>query len=139
MKGFSALTWKWNMMQLSFKEKVKLKECHEQTGELAGAEEAFLGKNYFPKIQVGANSSLSEREDDSHWQHRRKWEKQHFTFAFNFNLLFFNFSSDKQSSSLPTQLLCSSKKCITTCQAFSTSRSCFFYVLVFNWIRLMLV
>lgn len=59
---------------VSFTEKVKLKECHEQIGELAGAEEAFLGKNDFPKIQVGVNSSLSEREDDSHWHHRgKKW------------------------------------------------------------------
>lgn len=73
VKGFSALIWKWNMMQLSFKEKVKLTGCHEQTGELAGAEEAFLGKNDFPKIQVGVNSSLSEREDDSLWQHRERW------------------------------------------------------------------
>lgn len=70
VKGFSALPWKWNMMQLSFKEKVKLKECHEQIGELAGAEEASLGKNDFPKIQAGVNSPLSEREDDSHWQHK---------------------------------------------------------------------
>lgn len=61
------------MMQLSFKEKVKVTGCHEQTGELAGAEEAFLGKNDFPKIQVGVNSSLSEREDDSLWQHRGRW------------------------------------------------------------------
>lgn len=38
---------------VSFKEKVKLKECHEQRGELAGAEEAFpWGKMTFPKDRL---------------------------------------------------------------------------------------
>lgn len=49
-----------------------------------------MGKNDFPKIQVGVNSPLSEREDDSHWQHRGKKMVKN-TFAFNFNGLFFNF------------------------------------------------
>lgn len=48
---------------VSFKEKVKLKECHEQIGELAGAEEAFpWGKMTFPKDRlVLILPSLKER------------------------------------------------------------------------------